>query len=71
MKVVWVHRKDENRFPVRALNPPQFAGLAPAKAVKNQWVVQVLVSPAVAGEVYTWTDSEGNIHKTHRPPNNS
>ena len=32
------------------------------------WVVLVLVSPAAAGEVYTWTDADGNIHITDRPP---
>ena len=31
----------------------------------------VLVSPAVAGEVYTWTDADGNIHITDRPPKDS
>jgi hypothetical protein len=28
----------------------------------------VLLIPAVAGEVYTWTDADGNIHITDRPP---
>jgi len=32
------------------------------------WAVLVLVSPAAAGEVYTWTDADGNIHITDRPP---
>jgi chromosome segregation ATPase len=30
------------------------------------WVV--LSGPGVAGEVYTWTDKDGNIHITDRPP---
>ena len=32
------------------------------------WAVLALVSPAIAGEVYTWTDADGNIHITDRPP---
>jgi hypothetical protein len=35
------------------------------------WVVLVLVSPVAAGEVYTWTDADGNIHITDRPPKDS
>lgn len=35
------------------------------------WVVLVLVGPATAGEVYTWTDADGNIHITDRPPGDS
>jgi predicted RNase H-like nuclease (RuvC/YqgF family) len=31
-------------------------------------VLAVLLIPAVAGEVYTWTDADGNIHITDRPP---
>ena len=34
-------------------------------------VVLVLLSPAAAGEVYTWTDADGNIHITDRPPADS
>jgi predicted RNase H-like nuclease (RuvC/YqgF family) len=34
-------------------------------------VVLVLLSPAAAGEVYTWTDAHGNIHITDRPPADS
>jgi hypothetical protein len=32
------------------------------------WVVLVRVGPAAAGEVYTWTDADGNIHVSDRPP---
>jgi predicted RNase H-like nuclease (RuvC/YqgF family) len=35
------------------------------------WIVLVLVGPAIAGEVYTWTDADGNIHITDRPPKDS
>lgn len=28
----------------------------------------VFLGPAAAGEVFTWTDGEGNIHITDRPP---
>jgi predicted RNase H-like nuclease (RuvC/YqgF family) len=31
----------------------------------------VFLSTAVAGEVYTWTDADGNIHITDRPPKDS
>jgi predicted RNase H-like nuclease (RuvC/YqgF family) len=31
-------------------------------------IAVVLLNPAVAGEVFTWTDAEGNIHITDRPP---
>lgn len=31
-------------------------------------VVLALLNPAAAGEVYTWTDADGNIHITDRPP---
>ena len=31
----------------------------------------VFLSAAVAGEVYTWTDADGNIHITDRPPKDS
>lgn len=34
-------------------------------------VVLVLAGPAIAGEVYTWTDTDGNIHITDRPPKDS
>ena len=51
-------------------SPLQAAGLVLAIAVQMLWVALVLVSPAVAGEVYTWTDADGNIHITDRPPNN-
>ena len=30
------------------------------------WVI--LIGPGVAGVVYTWTDKDGNIHITDRPP---
>jgi chaperonin cofactor prefoldin len=39
--------------------------------IKAMWVVLVLLTPAAAGEVYTWTDAEGNIHITDRPPKDS
>ena len=39
--------------------------------IRAMWVVLVLVIPAAAGEVYTWTDAEGNIHITDRPPKDS
>ncbi|MCB2146730.1 MAG: DUF4124 domain-containing protein [Deltaproteobacteria bacterium] len=32
------------------------------------FILLVLINPAVAGEVYTWTDAEGNIHITDQPP---
>lgn len=35
------------------------------------FVLLVLLRPALAGEVYTWTDEEGNIHITDRPPQDS
>ncbi|WP_372679111.1 DUF4124 domain-containing protein [Desulfosarcina sp.] len=35
------------------------------------WIVLAFVSPAAAGEVYTWTDADGNIHITDRPPEDS
>ena len=34
-------------------------------------VVLVLAGPAVAGEVYTWTDADSNIHISDRPPKDS
>lgn len=34
-------------------------------------VVLGLSSLAIAGEVYTWTDADGNIHITDRPPKDS
>jgi len=37
-------------------------------AIQALFIVLVLLNPAVAGEVYTWTDAEGNIHITDRPP---
>ena len=39
--------------------------------IQVTWFVLVLVVPAVAGEVYTWTDADGNIHITDRPPKDS
>ncbi len=65
------YRKDENRFPVRSLARPQAVGLMLAVAVQVLWVVLALMSMAVAGEVYTWTDADGNIHITDRPPKDS
>jgi hypothetical protein len=41
------------------------------KTIQAMWVVLVLVIPAAAGEVYTWTDADGNIHITDRPPKDS
>lgn len=34
-------------------------------------VFLLLLQPAFAGEVYTWTDADGNIHITDRPPGDS
>ena len=31
-------------------------------------LVPVLLAPTLAGEVYTWTDADGNVHITDRPP---
>ncbi len=36
--------------------------------IQVMWFVLVLAIPAIAGEVYTWTDADGNIHITDRPP---
>jgi predicted RNase H-like nuclease (RuvC/YqgF family) len=36
--------------------------------VQVLWVILGLLSPAAAGEVYTWTDADGNIHITDKPP---
>ncbi len=66
-----LHRKDECLFSVRSLTPPQAARNALAIAVQVLWVVLALMSAAVAGEVYTWTDADGNIHITDRPPKDS
>lgn len=62
MKVMWMKIEP---------SPRQTAGLVLAIAVQMLWVALVLVGPAVAGEVYTWTDADGNIHITDRPPQNS
>ena len=35
------------------------------------FVLLMLLQPAFAGEVYTWTDADGNIHLTDRPPQDS
>ena len=35
------------------------------------FVLLMLLKPALAGEVYTWSDEEGNIHITDRPPKDS
>jgi hypothetical protein len=40
-------------------------------AIQVLWIVLAFMSAAVAGEVYTWTDADGNIHITDRPPKDS
>jgi hypothetical protein len=55
------HREDKNRFAVRWI----------AVSVQLLWVVLVVMTPAAAGEVYTWTDADGNLHITDRPPKDS
>lgn len=37
-------------------------------AIQVLLALLVLLRPVLAGEVYTWTDAEGNIHITDRPP---
>lgn len=36
--------------------------------IQALFIVLVFFRPAVAGEVYTWTDANGNLHITDRPP---
>ena len=35
------------------------------------FVLLMFLKPALAGEVYRWTDEDGNIHITDRPPQDS
>lgn len=36
--------------------------------IQALFIALVLLNPAAAGDVYTWTDADGNIHITDRPP---
>lgn len=36
--------------------------------IQALFIALVLLAPAAAGEVYTWTDADGNIHISDRPP---